>query len=437
MSTRIERIKLKAQASLGDPEALFHLGNDYLYGVGVEPDLNLSHKYLVKATEKGFTPARDLLEHAFADNGRSAQLSEELKDLYEDVCSIFRDADNGDPAALYLKNEGRLSDDTDDYMFNRAVSQMKLAADQDYAPALYALGVVYFRGNRVAGKTEEGLEMLKRAFDKGVKEVAFILGSIFRDGLYGEIRDVEKAVACYEVGIENGDTDCMNSLGYILETSDEYPRDHKRAFELYKRAADLGDSRGYNNLGACYSNGLGTERDLEMAFNSYKIAAEHGHAKSQYDLGICYRLGEGTEQNFEKAIEWYLKAIAQGHAGAMCNLGIMYQSGIGVEVDIDKARTYFSMSAEAGNMQGQFCLASLYFTGKGMEQNYEEAVKWFRAAAEQGEPDSMFHLAICYNEGYGVEKDFKMVKAYLFKAADLGWQPAIDAIKANNLAVDY
>lgn len=639
MTSKLEKIKLKVQAASGNAEALYLLGCDYLY---LEQNLELAHRYLQKASSKGFSHATELMKFAFVDDGNGVQLSEDLKPVYEITCKMYQAADKGDPAALHMKNMAKLSDDTDDYMFNRGVSQMQQAADQDYAPALHALGVVYLKGNRIKGKKEEGIKMivkaaqqeyfpavksfanlspeeayplvlnitkkkdaeaeafsllssyyqqgivvekneneairlLKIAFEKGDVDAAFILGVTFEHGLMGQKVDIDKAISYYELGVSKDDTNCMNNLGAIYEKLDKIQNGKELAFKLYMKAAELGDAGAYNNIGSCfkrgigvevdaqkaldnylmalekgdvyraywniylyymddvcvtrdynkavewlikgdkdgvlqctyqlskhyrygdgverdlskmffylkkaadagfevafkeladcyrygieteinselafelykkasnkdvealnnlaqcYSNGIGTERNLVKAFELYKIGAESGHAQSQYDLGICYRQGEGTAQDFAKAIEWYEKAIEQGHGGAMCNLGILYDNGIGVEKDSAKAFKYYTMSAESGNKQGQFCLADMYFRGRGVEQNYLEAVKWFKFAAEQGEPDSTFHLAICYNEGLGVEKDPKRAMDLLCKAADMGWQPAIDVIKNNNI----
>ena len=72
-----------------------------------------------------------------------------------------------------------------------------------------------------------------------------------------------------------------------------------------------------------------------------------------------------------------------------------------------------------------FLLGNAYFNGSGVDQDYEEAVRWFKLAAENGEPDSMVHLGFCYQEGIGVEKDIDTAWDYIYKAAELGWQPAI------------
>lgn len=80
-----------------------------------------------------------------------------------------------------------------------------------------------------------------------------------------------------------------------------------------------------------------------------------------------------------------------------------------------------------------YSLGNMYFEGKGTAKNYKEAVKWFEKAAEQGEPDSIFHLGICYAEGLGVDKNINKAIDYFFKAADLGWRPALEVIRQNNL----
>ena len=45
MTTKFDIVKLKSQATLGNVEAMFILGCNYLYGVGVEVDLNKAHSF--------------------------------------------------------------------------------------------------------------------------------------------------------------------------------------------------------------------------------------------------------------------------------------------------------------------------------------------------------------------------------------------------------
>ena len=142
MTTIFDIMRLKSLAAVGDVEAMYTLGCNYLYGVGVEADIVKAYSYFNKAVDKGFEPAKGLMEAVFADKGESASLASEFKeDIYEAFKTMCQEADKGDPGALHLKSMARLSDDTDDFRFKRAVREQELACKQNYVPALFFLGV--------------------------------------------------------------------------------------------------------------------------------------------------------------------------------------------------------------------------------------------------------------------------------------------------------
>ena len=66
MTTKFDIIKLKSLAAMGDVEAMYTLATNYLYGIGVEADLVRAHSYLEKAVDKGFEPAKGMIETVFA-----------------------------------------------------------------------------------------------------------------------------------------------------------------------------------------------------------------------------------------------------------------------------------------------------------------------------------------------------------------------------------
>ena len=140
MTTKFDIIRLKSLAALGNVEAMYTLGTNYLYGVGVDIDLEEAHSYLVKAADKGLMAANELMKFVFADNGNSIEIEPEYKENgYELIKQICQSADKGDPGALHLKAMAKLSDETDDFRFYRAVKDMEQACIKDYAPALYSL----------------------------------------------------------------------------------------------------------------------------------------------------------------------------------------------------------------------------------------------------------------------------------------------------------
>ena len=166
MTTKFDIIKLKAQVALGNVEAMYELGFNYLYGIGVEDNMEKAHEYLKKAAAKNFAAAKKLLINVFADNGQSSAINSDFKEKgYAMFKRICQDADKGNPEALYLKSFGKLGDDIDDYRFFRAIDDLTKASQKGYVPALFALGRIYHISTRISGKKEEGLSMIQQAAD--------------------------------------------------------------------------------------------------------------------------------------------------------------------------------------------------------------------------------------------------------------------------------
>ena len=49
MTTKFDIIKLKSLAAMGNVDAMYTLGGNYLYGIGVDVDLEQAHSYLEKS----------------------------------------------------------------------------------------------------------------------------------------------------------------------------------------------------------------------------------------------------------------------------------------------------------------------------------------------------------------------------------------------------
>lgn len=80
MTTKFDTIKLKAQAALGNAEALYKLGVNYLYGISLDVDIEKAHDFLVKSAEKDFESAKTLLKNVFANNGMSSEIEPDFKE---------------------------------------------------------------------------------------------------------------------------------------------------------------------------------------------------------------------------------------------------------------------------------------------------------------------------------------------------------------------
>ena len=525
MTTKFDIFKFKVLSALGNLDAMFNLGNNYLLGIGVDVDLEKSHSYLQKAARRGFVPAKDFLEIAFADKGEKANLNPDFSRIYESFCSVCQDADKGMPEALYLKSVHKLSDDANDYIFNRGVKGMALACEQGFAPALYSLGMVYYSGKRIFGKKEkgrqmiiqsaekefvpaikaletfdldrayaivkrlaqvnepsgdilymlglyylrgaivkqdsvEGVRLLKEASQRESIEAMYLLGNIYRFGLFGIDPDIDTAVKYFEQGAEKGGSDCMNDLAVILENSEDYPHDMARAFELYSKAVEQGNVRAYNNLGTCYKRAIGTDQDAQKAIDCYEKAVEGGcldaywnlflfyidnacipqdigkavewlkkgdsagFLKCTYQLSKQYMLGDGVEVDAGKAFECLKKASVGCYEEAYEELGDCYRYGIGTECDGSQAFGWYKKAAEF-SVSAQCKLAQCYTYAIGVEKDDGKAVELYKVAAEHGNAQAQFDLGICYRYGEGVEQDPLMAISWYLKAAEQGHSGAM------------
>ena len=296
MTTKFDIIKLKSLAAMGNVEAMYTLACDYLYGVGVGPDLIQAHTYLGRAVEKGFEPAKGMLESVFADNGKSANLAPAFnEDIYEAFKEMCQNADKGIPAALHMKSFMRLSDDTDDFRFKRAVKEQELACKQNYVPALCSLGIVYYRGNRIKGREQEGLSMILSAAEK----------------------------------------EYIPALQYMMGVWPE------KVYLTIKKMSEKEDAKGeaFYMLSQYYANGTVVDEDGLEAIRLLKIAAEKKVADACYNLGVAYEYGKfDVEKDINKAVEYYEQGVALDAPDCMVNLGCILETS--KEYPNDKKRAF-------------------------------------------------------------------------------------------------
>ena len=179
-------------------------------------------------------------------------------------------------------------------------------------------GVVAYKN----GKFSDALKEWTPIAERGIAEVQFNLGQLYRDG-----KGTDKN---YEI-----------------------------AAKWYKRAANQGHSKAQYNLGIMYNNGYGVEKDQKKALDWYKLAALGGNSSAQYNLGLMYEKGRGTDRNYILAKKWYTRAAENGESTAQVVLGELYSKGIGLERNNKIAMKWFLKAASQENDIAQFNLGVL------------------------------------------------------------------------------
>jgi localization factor PodJL len=154
-------------------------------------------------------------------------------------------------------------------------ASLEQAAQAGDLTAQYELGVQHI----TAGRTQEGVTLLRRAADRGFAMAQYRLAKIYERG---------EGVAV----------------------------DLPAARQWTERAAAGGNRRAMHDLGVFFARGEAAPLDEAAAFRWFRQAAELGVADSQYNLGILYQQGRGVNASASEALFWFLVAARQGDQDA-------------------------------------------------------------------------------------------------------------------------
>ena len=215
----------------------------------------------------------------------------------------------------------------------KAVKWYRMSAEQGYAPAQTALGLLYYGGvdTVLAKNYDEALKWFRLAADQGYAKA-------------------------------------QNRIGMMYELGQGVPQDYAEAAKWYRMAVEQGYPAAQCNLGIMYLLGHGVPPNNDEALKWLRLAAEQGYedAKSQLD----------DINEFEKN----LVTARQGDPSAQNVVGIMYDEGIGVAQNFGEATRWYRMAAEQRYAQAQSNLATSYWNGKGTTKDEVEALAWLYVA---------------------------------------------------------
>jgi uncharacterized protein len=151
-----------------------------------------------------------------------------------DFHTLLSQAESGDREAQYwvgqVYGEGRLVPK------NYAVSREWLlrSAEQGYAPAQEAMGMMYMGANGDYGKADM---WLRRAAEQGDAEAQFWLGAAYEQGRIGTT-DYREAFKWLQKAAEQGHVDAQASLGQMYENGEFVSQNYALAAKWYRKAAE-------------------------------------------------------------------------------------------------------------------------------------------------------------------------------------------------------
>ena len=283
--------------------------------------------------------------------------------------------------------------------------------------------------------------------------------------------DKELAKAIFDevrICAENGDAECMNTMGRFYTKGILVEKSNKEAFAWFNLAAGNGFTKAFWNLALMYAKGHGVEKNMslakkelneikesdtpiyyeglgeiehmagnhETAFENFRIAAELGDTYAKYFYGIYLLKGECCNKNIMPGIKNIKSAAKDGYTSACLLLARLYEKGYtegGIEQSNTLAVKNYKSAAKNCSVEAQKRLAEIYKKGiLGVSENQKKSFKWYLIAAESGDYDAAFYVAWSYDNGNGIDKNYVEAVKWYKIAADHGSSSAM-----NNLAVCY
>lgn len=442
-----------------DPEAKAYLAEMYLHGMGMEADLE-------KAMQLG-------QEAAEADIPRGLVL---LADLQSFVTHYKK------PIVLPWQLSGPyITGDTvmarDD---RKAFELYERAARQEYAPALFRLGICYHLSYGVERNDFETLKLFTEAANNGYVIAQLAMGKMYKFGFSDIIlpsslsdqKNEKKVAEWYRKAAKRGYSFAQYLYGKSFFDTSYMEKAAKRgdlAAQLYMGNSTEPDPNIYATISGKretyyydfidYLSSASSKKFkerlayFEMASNqtgptsnwtplhyeylllentsflptdypAYTSTGAMGSAS--YRLGLIYQYGLGTETDYEKARAYYEKAIEQGYITApKLQLGLMYEFGMGVTQDFGLAVGYYKEAGSPGvNRLGKIALDSGgLFEGLTPMSWFAKAARigfdppLFSFNAESGEPKAQYNLGYLFLHGIGgAPKDPEKAKFCFEKA---------------------
>lgn len=249
-----------------------------------------------------------------------------------------------------------------------------MASKQDFSPANFALGKLYYYGKKVEKSPEKAISYLSKAANRGHAEAQYTLGKIF-----------------FHQSGNSGKLAKLSSISFANEnfssSSTMQNQNLAKAFEFFEDSAAKGNEEALVSLGTFYYHGIYVQKDIPTAEEYFKKATLRDNPEIFYTVGKFYRnLDESTatsNSNILKAISYFEKA--KNHPFALFEIGNAYYEGIlNFTKDYTKAKQYLEISARLGNPRANYLLGDIfYYGGYGVDKSLQKAKENFEAAAKQ------------------------------------------------------
>lgn len=308
-----------------------YFGKRFLFGVGVQTNLDLGTRLLARAG------AIDTLKTALAagiinhlpDDIRTPEASSQ-PELYQDYATFLKGRISGHSVARsYIRALtdprydplGQISAGGIDLPYHELIPVIRLAhlaadfpavadtiAQQGDAWLNYTISIILIEGQSVAGRNiDRGIFFLKIAARKGLPEASFRLAVAEEYGL-GGVQDKAKAIRLYEEAANGEDPAALYALARIYEDGAGVSRDLTIAATWYGRTAQGRYFDATALVHRVLEGGAFIRSSTGKAFLEGLTSSHNGFAKQLGDAFLCVECGGVVD--VKEAAFWYRLAVS-------------------------------------------------------------------------------------------------------------------------------
>ena len=169
------------------------------------------------------------------------------------------------------------------------------------------------------------------------------------------------------------------------------------------------------------------EKKYKEALPILLSAAEAEHPDASLQVAYIYENGLGMWfSDKEKALHWYRKAAELKDPVAAIKIADAIYNG-DYEAKATQMLDFYLLAVKVNNPEITYKVALLYKNGfKEVAADDAKALQYLHKAAELGLPEAMYDLGIRYEKGQGVPFNSKTSLFWIKKAADQGYDPAVE-----------
>lgn len=408
-------------AEKGNPHGYFNIGILYLYGNGVEKDVNKTINYWTQSADLDNSHAMVALGNLYFDK---KALTRDVKNAY----LWFKKAvDNGNTKAIpamltaetmveaekTLKKPNATEFEKGKAYFElekgkEAMIWLEKAAKKGDSKAMTALGIAIEKWGDFYNKSKKAAKWYEKAAKKGNEKAMYLLGKMYQEGKLKNGKGYIAAMKWYEKAAEKDDIDALLAMAGLyysgkhdIKPNNIYKRSGPQKYKaqrLYEKVAKLGHPEGYFKIGYMLEYGYHFIKNSKRygyadAGEYYQKAADMGYEEAEtalekYNKFFEYNMGvkHFERKEYAEAREMFEAADKKsGHIRAVKYLAQIHESGLGVEQNKKTAFNYYLRLARLGDVAAKSKVAQLYDN----DPKYQSLVAQYRKDVDKASKEDI------------------------------------------------